>query len=497
MKQWLDIRQRVDRGESKRSILRETGMHWTTLEKILSHSSPPGYRKSKKRLKPVLGPHIEWIEGVLESDRSVHKKHRHTVKRIFDRLRDERGYIGGYTVVRDFVATFKATKKEVFFPLVHHPGEAQVDFFQALAKIDGVLTKVHVFCMALPYSDLFFVKAYPRECSEVFFDGHVETFRFFGGVPYRISYDNLRIAVKAITGCHRRELTDGFLEVVSHYLFEPYFCTVRRGNEKGVVEGLAKYVRLNVFVPVPQVKDWNELNALLLARCQTESERKLRGKTLTKGELFSEESASFKPLPSHPFEACRKTSVRANSLSLLRFDKNDYSVPVAFAHHRLVVKGYVDRVEVFSQDGEAVASHKRIWEKESVSYRPEHYLPLLNRKPGALDHARPFLDLNLPDCFETLRRKLESQEGHQGTKEYIAVLQLLVKRSVPVVAKAIVRALPLPYPQASIVRLYCCTEETIQASTFSLDGREHLKGIEVSRPDLKAYQSLTETEVRS
>lgn len=497
MKQWLEIRKRFDRGESKRSILKDTGMHWTTLEKILAYSSPPGYRQKKKRKKPVLGPHIEWIEMILEADRSMHRKQRHTIKKIFERLRDERGYTGGYTVVRDFVSEYRKTKKEVFFPLTHRPGEAQVDFFQALAKINGILTRVHVFVMALPCSDLFFAKAYPRECSEVFFDGHVNAFRFFDGVPNRISYDNLKIAVKAITGCHRRELTDGFLELVSHYLFEPYFCTVRRGNEKGVVEGLAKYVRQNAMVPVPQVRDFDELNAMLLDRCRREWDRKLRGKTRTKGELFEEEFSSFKPLPASPFEACRVKPLRATGLSLIRFDRNDYSVPVQYAHHRLVAKGFVNRVDVFTKEGEQIASHRRIWKKECVSYEPEHYLPLLTRKPGALDHARPFLDLTLPDCFDTLRRKLESEEGHRGTKEYIAVLQLLMKRPLPVVTKAIERALPLPCPSASIVRLYCCPEETISTQTFSLDGREQLKGIEVKAPNLTAYGSLTEKEGQS
>ena len=497
MKQWSEIRKRIERGESKRQILKETGMHWTTLEKVLAHPKPPGYRQAVPRSKPILGPHIEWIKEILLNDKHEHKKHRHTAKRLFDRLRSERGYIGGYTVVKDFVREFKRTKREVFLPLIHRPGEAQVDFFFALANIDGVLTKVAVFCMALPYSDMFFVKAYPKECTEVFWDGHVEAFRFFGGVPWRISYDNLSIAVKKITGCHKRELTDGFLELVSHYLFEPYFCNVRRGNEKGVVEGLAKYVRLNNFVPVPQVRDYKDLDAKLLARCQSESDRKLRGKTMTKGELFKDESSSFLALPASAFDAGRKRSVRANSLSLTRFDKNAYSVPVAYAHHRLTVKGYVDRVEIFTRDGEMIAHHSRLWGKEGISYRPEHYLPLLERKPGALDHAVPFLDMNLPECFDTLRLKLESMDGHAGTKEFIGVLQLLMKRPVSVVAGAIKRALDLSYPSASIIRLYCCSEEYAKEAVFSLDGREHLKGVQVDNPDLHAYATLTNEEVRS
>ncbi len=302
--------------------------------------------------------------------------------------------------------------------------------------------------------------------------------------------------MQAITGCHRRELTDGFLQLVSHYLFEPHFCTVRRGNEKGVVEGLAKYVRLNTFVPVPQVRDFTDLNAGLLTRSRSESDRKLRGKAATKGELFQEEFGAFRALPATDFDACRKAAVRVNSLSLARFDTNDYSVPVALAHHRVTVKGYVDRVELVTREGERIAVHARLWGKEGISYQLAHYLPLLTRKPGALDHAIPFLDLNLPGGFETLRRKLEAEAGHAGTKEFIAVLQLLLKRPLSVVAKAIERALPLPYPSASIIRLYCCTEEHVQA-LFSLDGREHLKGVQVKRPDLRAYAVLTDGEARS
>ena len=491
MKEWSEIRRRVlVEGVSKREILRSTGMHWTTLEKILSHPKPPGYCREHPRIKPVLGPHVDWLIKILKEDRQMLKKYRHTAKRLFDRLRAERGYTGGYTVVKDFVREYKKTHKEVFIPLTHRPGESQVDFFEALAKIGGVLTKVHVFCMALPYSDLFFIKAYPKECAEVFWDGHVEAFRFFGGVPRRISYDNLKIAVKKITGCHRRELTDGFLELVSHYLFEPHFCNVRRGNEKGVVEGLAKYVRLNRFVPVPQVRDWRELNAMQLMHCWSEADRRLRGKEATKGELFLEEFPSFLDLPVADFDACKKRNARANSLSLVRFDKNDYSVPVAHAHHRVTIKGYVDRVKIFTKSGELIAHHARLWEKERVVYRPEHYLPLLERKPGALDHAAPLMGLNLPGDFDTLRRKLEAREGHGGTKEYIGVLRLLERRSVNVVVRAIRRALPLPYPSASIIRMYCCPEEFARDNTFSLDGREHLKGVRVDAPDLWAYGFL-------
>ena len=155
MEQWAEIRRRVLTGQAtKRQIMRETGMHWTTLEKILLHSAPPGYRQSAPRKKPKLGTHLEWIRDILDSDKGLRKKYRHSAMRIWERLCKERGFTGGFTVVREAIREIRRTSGEVYMPLIHRPGEAQVDFFEALAKMGGVLRKVHVFCMALPFSDM-------------------------------------------------------------------------------------------------------------------------------------------------------------------------------------------------------------------------------------------------------------------------------------------------------------------------------------------------------
>jgi hypothetical protein len=161
------------------------------------------------------------------------------------------------------------------------------------------------------------------------------------------------------------------------------------------------------------------------------------------------------------------------------------------------MKGFVDWVEIFTRAGERIAVHERIWEKETVSYKPEHYLALLERKPGALDHAAPFLNMKLPDCFETLRRKLEAHRGQEGTKDYIAVLRLLERHPLSRVAWAIERSLPLSYPSVDVIRLYALPEEHPVAAVFCLDGREHLKGVRVDGPDLSAYGCLIDEGVRS
>jgi transposase len=388
MQLWADIRRRVlVENVSKRQILRETGMHWRTLEKILANPEPPAYRGPASRARPKLGPYLDRIAQILEQDKGCPRKQRHTAKRILDRIAAE-GYEGGYTAVKKAVRDLERVRREVFVPLIHRPGEAQVDFGYALVNVAGRLRKVAIFVMALPHSDALFVQAFERECTETFWEGHVRGFAFFGGVPRRITYDNSRVMVAQIIGPRQRRLTHGFLRLKSHYLFDHHFCLVQRPNEKGVVEGTVKYARLNFFVPVPQVRDLDELNAHLLERCREDQVRRVRGHAATKGVLLGEDRLAFVPLPAAPFDACVKRSTAADSLSLVRFDDNDYSVPVRYAHHPVVVRAYVDRI-VLGHKGEVIAGHRRRWGREGVSFDPVHYLALLERKPGALDHARP------------------------------------------------------------------------------------------------------------
>jgi transposase len=439
-------------------------------------------------VKPKIGPYLERIAGILESDMALPKKQRHTAKRVFERIQQE-GYEGGYTAVKDVVRELKRTSQEVFVPLIHRPGEAQMDFGQALVKMDGVLRKVMFFAMALPYSDAMFIVAYSRECTETFQDGHVRAFKFFGGVPSRISYDNARTSVSQIIGAHARKLTHGFLQLQSHYLFKEHFCRVRRANEKGVVEGVVKFARLNYFVPVPEVKDFDELNTFLEQRCREDLDRTLRGRSGSKRELLVEDQSAFLSLPATPFDACKKVSTTVNRLSLARFDCNDYSVPIHFAHHTVVVKGYTDQVCIFRKDF-MIAVHTRIWEKEDIAFDPIHYLELLERKPGALKHAKPLHDWELPQSFTRLRNRLEDEGRDKGTREFIRVLRLLEKHLVAKVTSAIDKALRLRRCNRDVVANYLYPDEAQSPPTFSLDGREHLQGIVVQPPDVTAYRSL-------
>lgn len=310
-------------------------------------------------------------------------------------------------------------------------------------------------------------------------------------MPWRITYDNEKIAVIQVLSAHGRKLTDGFLQLQSHYLFEAHFCRVNRPNEKGSVESDVRYGRQNFLVPVPQTRELEDLNAPLWDRCRDDLTCQSRGKVGRRGERLREDQAKFQPLPAAPFDACRKVSTTASSLSLVRFDRNEYSVPVRHAHSTVVVKGYVDRVEVCRKD-ERIAVHKRLWGKDGVSFDPVHYLALLERKPGALDHARPLEGWNLPECFNTLRRRLENEEDREGhgTREYIGVLRLLEKHSLPALTRAVKKGLDVNALTRDAIAQFLLPQEDWAQTTFRLEGREHLRRVRVAQTDIAQYGSL-------
>ena len=237
MDQWIELRRRIRNGEvSLRQLHRETGISRSTLRKIRDNSEPPGYQRTKPIEKSKIGPYLGRIREIIDADKQMHKKQRHTAKKILEILQSE-GFTGGYTIVKDAVREITKTSREVFMPLSQRPGEAQVDFGHALANFNGTLKKVVFFVMSMVHSDAMFVMAFPRECTEAFLESHVRAFEFFGCVPKRISYDNTRVAITKILKHHKRNYTSEFKRLIGHYLFEPHFCNVRRPNEKGIVEG--------------------------------------------------------------------------------------------------------------------------------------------------------------------------------------------------------------------------------------------------------------------
>jgi len=423
-------------GLSSRAVAERFGINARTVAKMLRFSVPPGYLRTKPAFRPKLDAFTGVIEAILAADRDRPKKQRHTAKRIFERLRDEHGFTGGMTIVKDFVAGWRRRTQEMFVPLVHPPGHAQVDFGEAVGVIGGVERKLHFLAMDLPHSDAIFVAAYPAETTEAFCDGHVRAFAFFDGVPQSILYDNTKIAVARILGDGRRVRTRVFSELQSHYLFSDRFGRPGKGNDKGKVEGLVGYARRNFLVPIPAFASFAALNAHLLACCHKRRADCLRGQDSTIGERLERDLAAFhKPLPA-PYDACDKKPGSVNSLSLVRYRLNDYSVPTHYGHQRVIVRGYVHEV-VIACATEIIARHPRSYEREDFVFDPLHYLALIERKINALDQAAPLADWKLPEAFATLRRLLEARMGKKGKREFVQVLRLMEVFEVNDVAAAV------------------------------------------------------------
>jgi len=425
---------------SQREAARRFGIDPRTVKKMLQFSVPPGYVRTKQPVRPKLDPFIGIIDRVLEEDKSRPKKQRHTSKRIFERLRDEHGFAGGLTIVKDYICGVRQRQREMFVPLAHPPGHAQLDFGEALAVIGGVERKIHFLAMSLPHSDACFVKAYLGETTEAFCDGHVAGFSFFGGVPRSILYDNTKIAVARILGDGKRQRTRVFSELRSHYLFEDRFGRPGKGNDKGKVEGLVGYCRRNFLVPMPRFQTFDELNAHLEACCRRRWTERLRGHDETIGERLARDRATLQPLPAMPYDACDKRAGRVSSLSLVRYRGTDYSVPTRFGHCEVLVRGYVHEV-VISHGAEVIARHPRSYEHEDFIFEPLHYLSLLEQKSNALDQAAPLNGWELPSQFDDLRRLLEARMGKKGKREYVQVLRLLETFSQGDVAAAVSDAL--------------------------------------------------------
>jgi transposase len=411
-------------GLSRREVARRFGIDPRTVAKMLAFSVPPGYRRGKPPARPKLDAFTGVIDRILEEDNGQPAKQQHSSKRIFERLRDEYGYSGGITIVKGYVHERRQRQREMFVPLRHDPGHAQVDFGEALAVIAGEECKIHFFAMDLPHSDSCLVQAYPSESSEAFCEGHNVSFEFFGGVPRSILYDNLKLAVARILGDGQRQRTRIFSELQSHYLFADRFGRPGKGNDKGKVEGLVGYARRNFLVPIPRAASFDELNAQLLDYCRRRQNDRLRGHAETIGERLVRDRAALLSLPPAPYDACEKKAARVNSLSLVRYRGNDYSVPTAYGHREVLVRGYVDEV-VIACAADEIARHARSYEREDFVFNPLHYLALLERKIGALDQAAPLAGWELPSEFATLRRLLEARMGKPGKREFVQVLRLL------------------------------------------------------------------------
>ena len=381
-----------EEGVSIRELARRHSVHRRAVRQALAAAIPPP-RTVSPRPAPAIGPHADTIRRWLTEDKVVHRKQRHTARRIWERLVDEQGADLAESTVRRFVRECRREldldHHDVAIVAHHLPGEeAQVDFGLADVMIGGEKAQVAVFELRLSHSGAAVHIAYGSEGQEAFFEGHVIAFARLGGVPARIRYDNARALVARVLRGRNRTETERFIALRSHYGFDSFFCIPGEegAHEKGGIEGEVGRSRRRHFVPMPKARTLAELNRKLEAADKADLARHIGARRLTVGAMGETDRVALRPLPAEPFDAARVVPVRVDAKARVCVRQSFYSVPARYAGRRLTARIGGTRIEV-TDAGRVVASHERSVVRGSQTMLLDHYLEILVRKPGAMPGA--------------------------------------------------------------------------------------------------------------
>jgi transposase len=443
-----------------RGVAHKLKVHRRMVRQALATAEPPE-RKQVTRERPVIDPLRSYIDAILESDRNAPRKQRHTAHRIYERIRTELSeHQVAEVTVRSYVRKRKRelgwATRATCVPQSYAPGqEGQVDWYEAWAELNGEQVKLQVFSLRSMMSGAAFHRAYHRATQQAFFEAHEHAFHYFGGVFRLLRYDNLKSAVKKILRGQQREQATRFIAFRSHWRFESEFCTPAEPHEKGGIEGEAGYFRRNHWVPVPRARDLNELNAKLLTGCRDEERRQIAGHQLTVGSAMVTERAQLLPLAEHDFELAEISFPRVDGLGCVRVKTNLYSVPTP-PGMTVEVRLYPSQVEV-CDEGRLIACHERCYERHQQVLDLEHYLDVLERKPGALIGSKPLAawrDRGLwPESYDQLLTEFVARHGKpSGTRQMIQVLNLIKPYGHGRVRTAVEEAIALGCADAAAVR---------------------------------------------
>jgi transposase len=501
----VDEKERIRRAhyverKSIRQIAQELGHSRKTVRKALASAEPERYKLEQSRPAPVLGPYKARIDELLTESEKMPRKQRYTWHKIYEAIHAD-GYRGSGSNLRNYIAQRRREKRRpaVYLPLEFDPGtDGQVDWGEAAVIMSGVQITVQLFIMRLCYSRRTFAMAFPTQEQESFFEGHVQAFHHFGGVPERLTYDNLKAAVfKVLVGKNRQE-QERFVAFRSYYLFESNYCTPGAGNQKGGVEHGVGYSRRNFLVPLPRVSSFEELNAHLLQACLKDDQRQVEGQPVIIGQAWEHERAFLRPLPAQDFSCCQTLPVTLTPYSQVVVDTNRYSVPVDQAAPKLVAKVYPFRVEVFRPGDKApIACHPRCYGRKQDIFDPLHYLSLLEQRPGAFNHAKPLRRWRegWPPVYEQLLQRLQAEwPDGRGIREFIRVLSLHRDYPAELIEQAVSQALAYHCAHADGVEL-CLRHVLHPEPTFpSLDLKDHPRLVAIGSQalDLTCYDQLLE-----
>jgi transposase len=440
---WLTRRQKVELFEQIRreyefgvgtisGVSRKLQVHRRLVREALSRAVPPERKPQARKLRK-LSAATAMIDAILVADRQAPVKQRHTARRIWQRLCAELpGFSGSERAVRGYVhgrrQQLGLLGREVYVPQSYDWGvEAQVDWYEACAVLGGERVELQVFAMRSMASGAAYHRVYTHATQQAFLEAHELAFAYFDGVFKLIRYDNLKSAVKKILRGYRREETSRFIAFRSHWRFQSEFCNPARGNEKGGVEGEGGYFRRNHWVPLPQARDLEELNAYLERCCRQDQQRLLEGRSETVGTAMLREQPHLLPLAGERFELTESSFPTVDGLRCVRVRTNRYSTPLP-PGTRVEARVQADYVEVW-HEGVCRARHERCYRRLQQVLDLEHYLDVLRKKPGALAGSTPLAQWRQagrwPECFDQLWQALNARHGRQeGTRQMIDLLTL-------------------------------------------------------------------------
>lgn len=435
---------------SQRAVAKALGISRNTVKKYCDGNNVPWERKEYTREAKILTDEVlDFILKCLEEDKDEGlNKQSHTARRIYHRLVAEKGFTGGESTIRLAVKEIRGSIPKSFIPLEFDPGEAmQIDWGEATVYLKGIKTKINLFCARLCFSCGIFVMAFMHQNEESFLEGQKKAFEYFGGVPHKVIFDNAKVAVKEGFGKYA-VMQNAYKAFSAHYSFHALFCNVASGNEKGLVENLVGFSRRNLLVPVPHLANLAELNMHLLNGCNDYKSHTIQGREGSVAIRLRQEKSYFYILPKYCFDTSKTVIAKVNEYSTVRFDKNNYSVPADIIGKDVTVKAYGNHINILYKN-KVVAAYIRLYGRgNATSYTLEHYMPLLEKKPRSVFHAKPVRQVIQKDLLDW------GMKFPEPNRDTIKLLRLCLDYSVDRILRIKEQIPPTVQPTIDLIRSY-------------------------------------------